>query len=376
MAILVTGATGYIGSYVVTEILHNHPDRLALLVRAGSREEAAQRLWKSLQLHMGFDEFFDYLKTRIDIYVGDITRSGLGLDSGDGDSLVRATESVIHCAAALNRLSAKVCFNVNLRGTLEVIKLARAAHDHHGLRRFSDVSVAPVCGKRQGEVIHEDTSIDWNRSDYDPYVRTKKFCEHMVEELLHDVPRTTFRPATILGDSRFSETTQFDPVRAYVVLAHLPLLPLDANCRMDITPADYVGRAIAVIHQLDRPRYGVYHTTAGIASLTHQQITDALYSDGFRIPHLYLPYLKRPFAGLVNLLSNTPHGWNLSLPSALLKVFLPYLTFDTVFDNARVVEELGEAPVPFDRYAYALLQFALRNRFTYPHVSWPDGRTP
>ncbi len=30
------------------------------------------------------------------------------------------------------------------------------------------------------EVVTEDASIDWNRSDYDPYARTKKFCEHMV----------------------------------------------------------------------------------------------------------------------------------------------------------------------------------------------------
>ena len=59
----------------------------------------------------------------------------------------------------------------------------------------------------------EDKSIDWDRSDYDPYARTKKFCEHMIRQLLPDVPLTIFRPSIVLGDSRHPETTQFDMVQ-------------------------------------------------------------------------------------------------------------------------------------------------------------------
>ena len=110
---------------------------------------------------------------------------------------------------------------MNLRGTLEVIQLAMRARDDHGLRRFSHVSTVAVCGQRANEVVQEDASIDWNRSDYDPYARTKKFCEHMVRQLLPDVPRTIFRPSIVLGDSRRPETNQFDMVRAFVFLAGL-----------------------------------------------------------------------------------------------------------------------------------------------------------
>ena len=48
--IFITGVTGYIGSYVVNELLTGYSDRLALLVRAGSVAEARRRLWKALQL--------------------------------------------------------------------------------------------------------------------------------------------------------------------------------------------------------------------------------------------------------------------------------------------------------------------------------------
>ncbi len=54
-------------------------------------------------------------------------------------------------------------------------------------------------------------------------------------------------------------------------------------------------------------------------------------------------------------------------------MFLPYLTFNTVFDNSRVVSELGEAPAKFSDYGYGLLQFARDGKFTYPYKPWPSG---
>ena len=199
MTIFLTGATGYIGSYIAHGLLSEHRQRLALLVRAKNREEGAKRLWQSLQMHMDFPTFQEHLSQRIDIYLGDLTDKNLGLDEASYRRLAHDTISVIHCAASLNRKSNKACFNVNLRGTLEVIKLARAAQDHHGLRRFSDVSTVAVTGEVNHQLVREDQAIDWNKSDYDPYSRTKKFCEHMVHELLPEVPITVFRPSTVLG---------------------------------------------------------------------------------------------------------------------------------------------------------------------------------
>ncbi len=59
--------------------------------------------------------------------------------------------------------------------------------------------------------------------------------------------------------------------------------------------------------------------------------------------------------------------------ASLLKVFWPYLDWNTVFDNSRVVAELGEAPAKFSTYAYRLLKFSRENRFKYPAKSWPSG---
>src|SRR5262249_19370228 len=200
-------------------------------------------------------EFQDYIGGRVRIFLGDLTNPVFGLADDEYQALVQSTDSVIHCAASLNRKSEKQCLNVNLRGSLEVIQLARRIQDHHGLRRYSHVSTVAVAGTRQDEVVREDESIDWAGSDYDPYARTKEFCEHMVHQLLPDIQRTIFRPAIVLGDSRRPETTQFDMVQAFSVLASLPVLPLRPDDRIDIVPADYVGKAIVTIHQNQSPSH-------------------------------------------------------------------------------------------------------------------------
>jgi len=371
MAIFLTGSTGYLGSYLVAGLFTGHKDQLNLLVRAKTEQEARERLWQSLQLHFDFPEFLEHLNTRVRIFRGDLTSERFGLSDEEYHALVDSTDSTLHCAASLNRKSEKQCLNVNLRGSLEVIQLARRAQNRHGLRRYSHVSTVAVAGKRQNEIVTEDAAIDWNRSDYDPYARTKKFCEHMVHQLLPDVPHTIFRPAIILGDSGRAETTQFDMVQAFDTLARFPVLPLRPTDRIDIVPANYVGAAIVKIHQKDVPNFGIYHLSSGTDSQAYKELTDALAAEGGWSKPSYQPWLGGPFEKTVNWLAFK--GGAVGYGASLLKVFWPYLDWNTVFDNSRVVQEMGEAPAKFPTYAYPLLQFSRKNKFKYPARPWPAG---
>ena len=117
-------------------------------------------------------------------FCGDLTTPQFGLTRDDYDRLIHTTDSVIHCAASLNRKSEKSCLNVNLRGTLEVLLLAQKSNYYHGLRRFSQVSTVAVAGKRQDEVVIEDRpSTGIGRTT----IRTRaprNSTEHMMRELL------------------------------------------------------------------------------------------------------------------------------------------------------------------------------------------------
>jgi thioester reductase-like protein len=369
MAIFLTGSTGYIGAHVAANLLRDHGVALNVLVRAKDVREAEGRLWQALQLHLEFPQFYEFLQTRVRVFRGDLTAPGFGLDRDEYDRLVHTTDSVIHCAASLNRKSEKTCMNVNLRGTLEVLTLARQAEHYHGLRRFSQVSTVAVAGKRQNEVVSEDRSIDWERSDYDPYARTKKFCEHMMRVLLPETPKTIFRPSIVLGDSRYAETTQFDMVKAFVFLAGLPVLPFRPTDKIDIVNVDFVAEAISTLHQKDRPGHDTYHLSSGVGSQTFREITRALAAAQNKRAPVFVPIAGGPFAGSVNFLSNRKSS--LGKGAALMKVFMPYLMWNTVFDNTRVTRELGKKPVPFSEYCYPLLKFSRENEFAYKYQPWP-----
>jgi thioester reductase-like protein len=369
VAIFLTGSTGYIGAHVAANLLQGHGAALNLLVRARDAREAELRLWQALQLHLKFPRFYEFLQTRVRVFRGDLTSPGFGLGRDEYDRLVHTTDSIIHCAASLNRKSEKSCLNVNLRGTLEVLTLARHVEHYHGLRRFSQVSTVAVAGKRSNEVITEDRSIEWDRSDYDPYARTKKFCEHMMRVLLPDTPKTVFRPSVVLGDSRYPETTQFDMVKSFVFLAGLPVLPFRPKDKIDIVNVDFVADAIATLHQKDQPRYDTYHLSSGTDSQTFRQLTSALAAAQNKRAPIFMPFAEKPFSGSLNFLAN--RKGSLGYGSSLLKVFMPYLTWNTVFDNTRVTSELGRKPVPFSQYSFPLLKFSRDNQFQYRYQPWP-----
>lgn len=369
--LFITGGTGFLGSYVITRLLEDRSvERLFLLSRAADRDEGVAKLWKALQLHYEPDEFYAALD-RIEIVSGDLHAPGLGLSDKAQGQLERECDSVLHLAASLNRKSNKACFNANLRGTLSVIKLVRSIADKRGgLRRFGYVSTTAVSGKRRQEVVTEDASIDWSLSDYDPYARTKKFAEHMIGELLSDLPTVIFRPPTVMGDSRFPETTQFEMVQFYCWMIGAPVVPIHPDTRLDFVSADFVGPAIADLFIKDSLRWDIYHLSAGLGSKTARQHDETFRAAGIRTPFL-MPGLFGAVDGIAGTLANVPRG-AVSLAASLMKVFLPYFTNDVVFDNSRVVEELGREPVPFTDYGVELYRWADKVRFEYTYEPLPS----
>src|SRR5258708_29829472 len=193
----------------------------------------------------------------------------------------------------------------------------------------------------------------------------------MANQLLPDVPKTIFRPAVVLGDSRRAEASQCDMVQAFNVLAQMPVLPLRPHDKIDIVPANYVGKAIVTIHQKDAPAHGIYHLSSGTGSQTYLELTDAIAQAGGMLRPMFWPSLGRPFSSTVNWVAN--RGGAAADGASLLKVFWPYLDWNTVFDNSRVLAELGEPPAKFSTYAAPLLRYSRENKFKFPAKPWPSS---
>ncbi|MCB9682671.1 MAG: SDR family oxidoreductase [Alphaproteobacteria bacterium] len=371
MGILLTGANGYLGSYVVKHLLASTNDDLLVMVRADDRAHGVARLWEGWQLHLDAEAFRAALD-RVTIVRGDLHAPELGLSDADHGLLRERATSVLHMAASLNRKSEKACLNTNLKGTLAMLQLARWLHDRQGLERFGFVSTVAIAGKRQGEDLHEDEALDWSLSDHDPYARTKKFCEHMVRQLLPDVPTQIYRPSIVMGDGHHPRTSQFDMIFATTMLADLRVLPLQPDLRVDICNADWVGEVIASVHTDPKPAHDTWHLSAGTASPTVRDITDALDAHLGRTTR-FAPQLGWTWDKAYRLANRAPRGTPAAGIGALWKVFWPYVTFDTVFHNDRAVTQIGKAPVPFPTYFGALYDWVKDHGYRYPTVPLPAG---
>lgn len=367
--IFLTGGNGFLGSYAIDWVLR-HTDRpVYAMIRAKNGDLAVERLWDALQFHLD-DAGFARALSRVTPVLGDLHAPGLGLSARDRDRVVAETDSVLHIAASLNRKSDKACFNTNLRGTLSVVKLAMEMDRRGTLTRFTDVSTAAVAGKRHGEVVDEDHTVDWDRSDYDPYARTKKFAEHISHELLPADKVVVLRPTTVMGDSRHARSWMTDMVRAFVSLADLPVVPVDPACRIDIVPGDFVGTAIAELHTKPVLKWSAYSLSAGLQSATGGSIAQAMREGGH--PVRFERRLGTPFSLAVRGLNRLPRGPAQQL-GAVMKVFWPYIVYDTVFDNTRVTTELGRAPARFETYCAGMYGYAKEVRFENPRRPRQEG---
>jgi len=365
--IFISGGTGYLGSYIVSRLLETTDQKLALLTRAKDQASAKEKLWKSLQLHMDQDTFDGYLN-RIALATGDLTQEHLGLSETHQKLLAQDATSIIHCAASLNRKSNTKCAQINLMGTLHMVNIAKACKN---LKRFSFVSTVAVAGIRQDQTLSEDEVVDWSLRDYDPYARTKKFCESLVTSSFpKNVETLIFRPSIVLGDSRKAETTQFDMARAFGMLTKLRMLPFDKDMRLDIVPANFVGFGIADIHVKDKPKHNIYHMSSGKGAVTYGQIAQTLEDANITKPTKFVPQLLNAFKWLINGLHIFPRRHVIYQGAALMKVFLPYLHFNTVFDNTRTVEEVGAAPAPFTDYCTDFYHFLKKGKYRYNYKTY------
>jgi hypothetical protein len=106
-------------------------------------------------------------------------------------------------------------------------------------------------------------------------------------------------------------------------------------------------------------------------SETFIELTDSLAkAQGKRGP-VFVPSFEKSTSKMVNALAG--RAGKIGGLATLLKVFLPYLVWNTVFDNTRAVEEVGRHPAPFSQYSLPLLRFSRENHFVYKYREWPSN---
>src|SRR5690606_14330742 len=100
-AVLLTGGTGFVGRFLLTQLLQEEPATIYCLVRSDSRQQALSRLRAALAK---WDLWRDEFEARIIAIPGDLRRPRLGIDEVTWRLLCRKVDSIYHCATSMNHL--------------------------------------------------------------------------------------------------------------------------------------------------------------------------------------------------------------------------------------------------------------------------------
>jgi thioester reductase-like protein len=356
-SILLTGATGFLGRYLLRELLRSGRE-VAVLVRDSRTTPAPERLTELLPFWRENPN-----QTQPRVVTGDLKKRGLGLSASDHAWLAAHCQAVVHAAAVtqFNRSPSGEPWQTNLEGTRHLLDLCRSL----GIAEFHHISTAFVCGDRRGPIREEE--LDCGQEFHNEYERSKCAAEQWVHRA-DDLRTTIYRPSVIVGDRQTGYTNSYHSFYRFLELAdrlaepgpagtqrrRLPLrLPFTGDEPRNLVPVDWVAEAVVRIVSEPRWHGHTYHLTS-----CHP------------VPARAIKDVAVALLGLEGI------AWAgqgpLTDPSLLEEVFLehlreyrPYFAGDPTFDQRNTQAALGNscAPLVDQTMLTHLIRFAIADRW-------------
>ena len=242
-AILLTGATGFLGGWLAREILDRSTAMLYCLVRSG-----AERLRSHLLAHGVDNATFD---RRVRVVEGDLAHSHFGCSETRLDALAREVDAICHAAAAVNWVFPYSALrDANVGGTLELLRLAcrRGAIPFHLVSSLS-VLYSTMGPREAGEDVD---ALPLLRGLHLGYAQTKAVGEALVRQASgRGLPVKIYRPSLISGDSRSGAFNRDDLLSAMVTGCIRMGTAPDLDWNLDCIPVDVAARAIVDLSAAD-----------------------------------------------------------------------------------------------------------------------------
>jgi thioester reductase-like protein len=239
--VVLTGATGFLGAHLLSELLTATGARVHCLVRARDEHAALARLRHAADRY----ELPVPRGDRVVPLPGDLAEPGLGLSDAKFRDLARSADTIYHAGAQVNFIYPyQELRAANVAGTREVIRLAamyRAIPVHY----VSTTAVLAGLGVAGVRKVTEETALAHPELLRMGYVETK----YVAEELLRaaggsGLPVAIYRPLDIVGSVRTGAWSTSTEMAALIrFIADTGLAP-DIDLPLDFVAADTCAAAI------------------------------------------------------------------------------------------------------------------------------------
>ena len=255
--VLLTGATGFLGAFLLHELLEQTGAVVSCLVRAADVDEARRRIERNLAYYVPDRE--DH-RSRVVPVVGDLSKPLLGLTHEQFDDLAARVDAIYHNGAAVNWISSYGRLRpANVAGTQEVLRLASRGRVKP-VHVVSSLSVFPLAGGPGDTVVREQDSLDHGGILFGGYTQSKWVAEKVVTVARsRGLPVVVYRPGIITGHSGTGAWNTDDFVaqlmKSWVELGVAP----DLDGAIDMTPVDYVSRAMVHLSLSEQALGNVFH---------------------------------------------------------------------------------------------------------------------
>lgn len=341
MNYFVTGATGFIGRFLVARLLKREDARVFALVRSGSEYKL-----DALRRRLGVDA--DQL---VAIH-GDINEKLLGVSKRDQDDLTGQVDHFFHLAAIYDLTADENTQRyTNIEGTRQTLKLAeklQASCFHH----VSSIAAAGLYdGVFSEDMFEEATGLN------DPYLLTKHESEALVRQE-SSLPWRIYRPSMVVGHSETGEMDKVDgPYYLFKFIQKLkdvlpnwmPLIGVEGG-KFNIVPVDFVADALDHIAHQEDGNGECFHLTADRSySLGEMMDVIAGAAQAPRWPVKLDNSLFDAVPGIVKkgVSAMTPR---MVLNAALENLDIPpsamqFLTFPTEYDNRKAKAALADSNI-------------------------------
>jgi amino acid adenylation domain-containing protein/thioester reductase-like protein len=282
-AVLLTGATGFLGTYLLSELLKQTEARVYCLVRASTLAEAMERLQIALSQRGLWDKQYGH---RIEPLLGDLQHVNWGLSEKKFAQLAVKIDVIYHNGAWVNHIYPyDILKPANVLGTKTVLKLASTTRTKP-VHYISTISVFSA----ELEKVMADTPLQKPEILVNGYAQTKWVSEALLQKAKErGVPVTVYRPSRLIVPPPFSAKAHADDIfqRTLQTYTQLGTIGGTAESEENILPIDWASRAVVTLSTQPQAHNKKYHLVHP-QNITLEYINNALQQLGYP-PYQYVP---------------------------------------------------------------------------------------